>query len=250
MDVLGVSISEGGREEALIKIKLFLQESKLHRIFTPNPEMLVAAMHNPYFKEVLNTADLSICDGFGISLVTKGKLHKISGVDLMVDILKIAEDERKSVFFVGSGTAKTLTGLFHYVQKNYPNLVIAGMHTGPHFHISSSDIIFVDDKQKKVNYHVLKDIQSSQPDIIFVAFGHEKQEMWIDQYAEYMPSARIVMGVGGAFDYLSGSVSRAPKIVRKIGLEWLYRLVVQPKRIARIITAVVIFPYYALIKNR
>ncbi len=250
MDVLGVPISEVSHEEALSRIRYFLKEPKLHRIFTPNPEILVAAVQNPEFKKVLSTADLSVCDGKGIALAARGKLHRIPGVDLMADMLEIAEREHKSVFLLGSGNTQTLKNLFHYLQKTHPNLSVAGMHPGPQFHISGGEIVFASEDQKDVNYRVLKDIASSQPDIIFVAFGHEKQEFWIDRYAEYFSSARIAMGVGGAFDYISGSVRRAPKWLRNAGFEWLYRLCTQPKRLKRIMTAIIIFPYYAFIKNR
>ena len=92
-----------------------------------------------------------------------------------------------------------------------------------------------------------------KPDILFVAFGHGKQEKWINEYLRDLPSVKIAMGVGGAFDYLSGQTSRAPLWMRKIGLEWLYRLIREPKRLKRIWRAVIIFPIYfvksALINN-
>jgi N-acetylglucosaminyldiphosphoundecaprenol N-acetyl-beta-D-mannosaminyltransferase len=87
------------------------------------------------------------------------------------------------------------------------------------------------------------------PDVLFVAFGMGKQEKWINENLRKLPSVKIVMGVGGAFDYISGVISRAPLFLRRIGLEWLYRLARQPSRIKRIFNATVVFAYF-LIKNK
>lgn len=250
MDVLGVRIDEVTLDQAKAKIFEFLGESRVHRIFTPNPEILVAATRNPGFSQILNTADLSLCDGRGVELFGKGKFKRIPGVDFMLEILKIAEKEQKSVFFLGSGKTKTLKKLFESVQLSFPNLQIAGMHPGPKFYIDKGAIRYKNALEQEINSKVLEDIRMNGSDIVFVAFGHEKQEIWIDTYASSLSRAHIAMGVGGSFDYISGSVKRAPQWLRKLGLEWLYRFFTQPKRLIRIITATIIFPYYAFTKNR
>lgn len=250
MHVLNIRIDEVSKVEALARLRGFLGEQKLHRIFTPNPEILVAATRNPSFGAILNKADLSLCDGKGIELFAQGKLERIPGVDFMADILGLAEKEHKSVYLLGSGKTKTLTKLFAYIQKNYPNLHIAGMHPGPQFFIHKGVVTFKNTQEEEINQKVIREIQMNHPAILFVAFGHEKQETWIEQYSNELSGVQIAMGVGGSFEYISGSVKRAPFWLRKIGMEWLYRFFTQPKRFSRIINAILIFPYYAFIKNR
>lgn len=250
MHILNVRIDEVTVDEAKAKARSFLYEKKLHRIFTPNPEILVAAQRHDSFRSILNTADLSLCDGKGLALFSEGKLNRITGVDFMLELLSIAEKERKSVFLLGSGKTKTVKKLFHYIQKSFPTLHVAGMHPGPNFFVRKDTIVYRNTDEKRTNQQVVEEIQRNKPDILFVAFGHEKQEIWIDTHAKELEGVKIAMGVGGAFDYISGSVRRAPKWLRTAGFEWLYRFFTQPKRFARIITAIIIFPYYALIKNR
>ncbi len=250
MHILDVRIDEVTMDEAKARAQGFLHEKKLHRIFTPNPEILVAAKRHDSFRSILNTADLSLCDGKGLSFFSEGKLDRITGVDFMLELLNIAEKEHKSVFLLGSGNTKTVKKLFDFIQVAYPNLHIAGMHPGPNFFIRKSTIVYKTSEEKRVNQQVIEEIQRNKPDILFVAFGHEKQEIWIDTHATELQGVKIAMGVGGAFDYISGSVRRAPKWLRTAGFEWLYRFFTQPKRFARIITAIIIFPYYALIKSR
>jgi N-acetylglucosaminyldiphosphoundecaprenol N-acetyl-beta-D-mannosaminyltransferase len=250
MHILGVRVDEVTQQEAIERAEAFLQQTKPSRIFTPNPEILVAATKYPSFREILNTADLSLCDGKGLEFFGKKKLVRIPGVDFVVEILKLAERENKSVFLLGSGNTQTLKGLFQYIQTTFPTVRIAGMHPGPMFFIDQGSISFTHDEDRITNDKVLREISKENADILFVAFGHYKQELWIHTYAEELKNVRVVMGVGGAFDYLSGRVSRAPLWLRLLGLEWLYRFFTQPKRFFRIITAVIIFPYYAFIKNR
>ncbi len=250
MHILDVRIDEVTVDEAKAKAQGFLHEQKLRRIFTPNPEILVAAHRHDSFRSILNTADLSLCDGKGLSFFSEGKLNRITGVDFMLELLGIAEKEHKSVFLLGSGKTKTVKKLFDFIQTTYPNLHVAGMHPGPNFFIRKGAIVYKTTEEKRVNQQVVEEIQRSKPDILFVAFGHEKQEIWIDTHAKDLKGVKIAMGVGGAFDYISGSVRRAPKWLRVAGFEWLYRFFTQPKRFARIITAIIIFPYYALTKSR
>ncbi len=250
MRILDVRIDEVTIDEAKAKAEGFLHKQKLHRIFTPNPEMLVAAQRHDSFRNILNTADLSLCDGNGLALFSDGKLNRITGVDFMRELLVIAEQEQKSVFLLGSGKTKTVKKLFDCIQTMYPTLHIAGMHPGPHFFIRKGTIVYKTAEEKRINQQVVEEIQRNKPDVLFVAFGHEKQEIWIDAHAKELEGVKIAMGVGGAFDYISGSVTRAPEWLRAAGFEWLYRFFTQPKRFNRIITAIIIFPYYALTKSR
>jgi len=239
MDILGIRVDNYSKDETLKKVVNFLQSDKQHEFFTPNPEMLVDAQKDEYFRNVLNGGDLNVCDGVGLSLVSGVKRYP--GVELMVDICEIAEKENKSVYFLGSGDDVVISNLKLVIRNKFPKLIIAGLNKGPTITRDKGYGIRVSEDGEEV----LHDIIMSAPDILFVAFGHGKQEKWIHENLRDLPSVKIAMGVGGAFDYISGSIKRAPLFLRQIGLEWLYRLVIQPGRIRRIWKATVVFLYYS-----
>lgn len=242
--ILGVNINILTKQQALERVKGFLNSQKQNKIFTPNPEMLVDASKDEYFREVLNSGDLNICDGKGLSLVAKTK--KIPGVDFMLDICTLAEKKNKSIYLLGSGNDEVIEKTAEKLKKRFSNLKIVGINKGVKIERSKDYKI---DYDKEKNDEITHDIIMSAPDILFVAFGHGKQEKWIDKNLKQLPSVKIAMGVGGSFDFISGKVKRAPKWMRKLGLEWLYRLFRQPSRLPRIFKATILFLYYYL-KNK
>ena len=249
MKILGVEIDNVTKTEALGRVENFLESKTQHKIFTPNPEMLVDARRDHYFKKALNSGELNIPDGFGLSLVSFGKVKRMAGGDFMKDICKLAEQKKYSVYFLGSGSKEVVENLKNNIQKQFPDLKIKGVHTGHEVKTLKVDekIQLVLDKEK--NNDLIADIVMHAPDIVFVAFGHGKQEKWVYEYLRDLPSVKIAMGVGGAFDFLSGNKKRAPKWMRKMGLEWFYRLVNEPSRFRRIWKATVIFLYYSIFKK-
>lgn len=238
MHILNVRIDNLAKNEALAKAREFLHSSAQHLIFTPNPEMLVEAQTDPYFQEVLNKGSLNLCDGKGIQLVAKEKIERIPGVDFMIDLCKLAEKEGKSVYLFGSGKKEVVEKCKQNLEQKFPHLKIAGIHPGITLTTLQSGQLAYDSNQNDelLNYLIL-----TSPDILFVAFGHTKQEKWMYENLPHLPSVRIAMGVGGAFDYISGKVKRAPPWMRSLGLEWLYRVIKEPWRIKRIWNATVIF---------
>lgn len=240
--MLGVRIDRVSKPDALVKAREFLFGLGQKNIFTPNPEMLVKAHHDPTFRAVLNRGDLNVCDGFGIRLLSLFRIQRISGIDFMLDLCALAENEAKSIFLLGSGNDRVVAETAEALRRMYPKLVIAGFHSGPRLY-EAADGFFVQDNE---NAGLINLINLSKPDMLFVAFGMGKQEKWIDTYLPQVPTVKIAIGVGGAFDYISGRVGRAPLLLRKIGLEWLWRLVRQPWRIIRILNATVRFSYLVL----
>jgi len=242
MNILGVKIDNITKKDALEKVKVFLNSEKQYKIFTPNPEMIVDAQKDKYFKEVLNKGDINLCDGKGIQIFGRGKTERIAGIDFVKDICNIASKEKKSIYLLGS-TEQILKKTKERLKKNYPDLVIAGSSAEPQIKIMGEELRYVN---SMINEEVFQDINFTKPDILLVAFGHNKQEKWISEYLKMIPSVKVAMGVGGAFDYLSGSVKRAPKWMRSIGFEWLYRLICQPKRLGRILKATIVFVYFII----
>lgn len=269
MKILGIRIDEVTQNQALEKVSEFLDSQKQNTIFTPNPEMLVDARKDEYFKEVLNSGDLNICDGFGLWLAARLSLRgkftpakageaiqssvvHIPGIDFMLDICQLAQEKNKSVYLLGSGDEEVVKRAAEALKKRYASLKICGFNKGPNIVPQPAGSRFGGKRpeDQKISYDeagnedLLYDIIMKAPDILFVGFGHGKQEKWIYENLAQLPSVKVAMGVGGSFDFLAGKINRAPKFMRRLGLEWLWRLTLEPWRVKRIFKATVIFLYY------
>lgn len=244
MFIFGVRVDNFTLEQAKNKALEFLKSARQHKIFTPNPEMLVDARKDAYFNNVLNNGDLNLCDGFGLALLSG--CQRIAGIDFMLEICKIAEKERKNVYLLGSGNDEAVKKTADNLLKQFPTLTIVGYDKGEELKIENCALMIAD----ALNKRMIKDINISKADILLVAFGHGKQEKWIHENLANLPGVKIAMGVGGAFDYISGRVRRAPRLMRQIGLEWLYRLMTQPRRISRIWRATVVFLWLCLVRQK
>jgi N-acetylglucosaminyldiphosphoundecaprenol N-acetyl-beta-D-mannosaminyltransferase len=236
MNILGVKIDNINLIEAQTKVREFLISEKQYQIFTPNPEFLVQAQKDGYFKQILNSSDLNLPDGRGLQFVSRGKLKVIPGVDFILDICKIAENLQKSIYLLGSSSEEIVKQTAKKLQEKFPNLKIVGHNQGPKI---------VDHKNNKLiienNDYLIQKINKARPDVLFVAFGMGKQEKWIYENLTGIPSVKIAMGVGGSFDFLSEKIKRAPKWIRTIWMEWMWRLIREPKRLPRIFNATVKF---------
>ena len=248
--ILNVRIDILTKGQALDKVAEFLSEGKEHTIFTPNPEMIVAAHKDSYLQGVLNKSTLNLCDGKGVEWASKICLSKenknkakyfrrIPGVDFIMDVCWYAEKYGFSVYLLGSNDETVIMKTSDKLKEKFPKLKIVGYHPGP-------KIESVPNKKLKYrsddNGRVITDIVQTAPDILFVGFGHSKQEKWIYENIENLPGVKIAMGVGGSFDMISGKIYRAPKLFKNLGLEWLWRLILQPTRFNRVWTALVTFP--------
>ncbi len=240
--MLGVRIDRQTKDEALERCKAFLYSDDQHMVFTPNPEMLVMAHQDDHFQFVLNESSLNLCDGKGIELLAKGDMPRIPGSDFILDLCDLCESEGKSVYLLGSCDDEVLESVRHLLKKRYPNLQIVGWHPGNALTMKKEDGVNKLVYDADANDELVVDIVLKSPDVLFVAFGHGKQELWINEHLPDLPSVNIAMGVGGAFDFLAGKAKRAPKIIRTLGFEWLWRLAHQPKRCKRIVNAVIVFP--------
>lgn len=251
--ILGVRLDEVNREQAIELARCFLSgggpaspAGRQYTIFTPNPEMLVAAQKDGYFRNVLNSGSLNICDGRGIELLAKKKLVRIPGIDFFLDLCAFAARENRSVYLLGSGDTSVIIDAAAELRRQFPGLHITGFHPGPRMTNGEWSDTTPPSYDSAENNAIMAEINATHPDILFVAFGHGKQEKWIAENLRKMPSVKIAMGVGGAFDLLGGKVGRAPLFLRRLGLEWLWRLMHEPRRIGRIWNATVKFLYLFL----
>lgn len=229
VNILGVEIDSLNEEEILRTLRNFLNSGHPHFISTPNPEIILSAHHDQEFKNILNKSDLAVPDGFGLMLASrylKNRLKKrITGTDLMLKICQIAAENKYSVFLLG-GLAKVPEKTAGKLLEKFPRLKIAGYENGFRFW-----------GWRLPDSKLAEKIKRAKPDILFVAFGAPRQEKWLYYHLPKLSGLKIGMGVGGAFDYISGQVKRAPVFMQKLGLEWLFRLVKQPWRLPRIINA-------------
>ncbi|MEI7891343.1 MAG: WecB/TagA/CpsF family glycosyltransferase [bacterium] len=230
MKILGVRVDNFSKKEILEKIEFFLTEKAFHQIVTVNPEFVVEAQKNQTFKNILKGSALSVADGVGISyaFLRFGKVLKqrITGVALLSEILKIANQKKITVFLaIKKDGLSSFEEIKFALSKIYPALKIVGND----YDLSQHD-------------HTKKDDQLPMTDccILFCNFGAPFQEKFI--FTQKSANIRLAMGVGGAFDFITKKTHRAPMILQQIGLEWLWRMILQPRRWRRIISAVIIFP--------
>jgi N-acetylglucosaminyldiphosphoundecaprenol N-acetyl-beta-D-mannosaminyltransferase len=227
VDILGVRVHDCDLDGAVGAIKGFLKEepARVHQVCTVNPEFVMQARRNRAFRDVLNSTDLTTPDGVGIILA--GRLlgapfkGRATGVALVNRVAELASREGYSIFLLGAAP-----GVAHEagraLERRYPGVRIAGAYAGSP---RAEDLPEIE-----------RCLDAARPDILLVAYGAPRQDLWIRRYGRRLPgSVKLAMGVGGVFDYLSGRVPLAPPLVRRLGLEWLYRLVKQPWRWRRIL---------------
>lgn len=239
--ILDVFLDRMTKEEIKKTCEKWLTDTsrESHRIVTVNPEFVMEATKNRQFRDVLNTAQLRIVDGIGLVFASlalygwKRRLYRCTGVDLVWILAKYCSLNGKTMYFAGSlnGIA---TRAAQAIENRYPN-VIAGAEMGLPPERTKENVVAYDTA-------LCERINTACPDVLLIAFGAPTQDIWIADNLPKLSSVRIAVGVGGTFDYIAGVVVRAPSWLRILGLEWLYRLIRQPNRINRIITAVIRFP--------
>jgi N-acetylglucosaminyldiphosphoundecaprenol N-acetyl-beta-D-mannosaminyltransferase len=238
MNILNVRIDNFSKKEILERIENFLNEEKFHQIATVNPEFILQAQHDSEFKDILNGTDLNVADGIGIkyAFLRFGKFLKqrLAGVDLLHEILEIANKKKLTVFLaIRKDGLSSFDEIRDILNKTYPNLKIIG----DSYDLShqSSVISHQDDNEKDDQLQITDDC------ILFCNFGAPDQEKFI--FNQKSAKIRLAMGVGGAFDFITKKAIRAPRIMQYFGLEWLWRLIQEPRyRFRRILNAVIIFP--------
>jgi N-acetylglucosaminyldiphosphoundecaprenol N-acetyl-beta-D-mannosaminyltransferase len=238
ISILGVAVDNLSEDEVLERIADLIAMGGPHQVVTVNPEFVMEARRNSAFRRVLAAADLATPDGFGLLLVARFRgtpfRERVTGVALVERVAAAAAARGWSIFLLGAapGVAERAAAA---LQRAHPSLRVAGCYAGsPHPAEEPS---------------IRARIAALQPTILFVAYGHPAQELWI---ARNQPLLRVpvAIGVGGVFDYLAGETPLAPAWMRRIGLEWLYRLIRQPQRWRRILVAVPLFLWAAIREGR
>lgn len=232
-NILNIPVDNISMVEAkfIVENALINYGGKTLKIFTLNPEILLKARKDEYFKEILNRSDLSVADGCGLILAgyfTRNRIkEQIKGIDLMIEICNIAQKAGKSIFLLGGENGVALQTKIN-LETKFPNLRVVG---------------FSEDENACYNL-----IPEKNPDIIFVAFGAPKQERWVVENIEKFTHIKVAMVVGGSFDMISGKIKRAPAFFQVLNMEWFWRFLMEPqKRWRRILDATVVFPLLVII---
>lgn len=218
-DILGVGFDDLTLDEAAEAGAALVEGGGFHYAVTPNPEFLLTARHDEPFRQALLGADLVLADGVGVTYAAKilGRPLKgrVPGIEFAQRLAAWMAAHGKRLFLLGAkpGVAELAAA---NLKAAYPGLIVCGTHDG----------YFQEDGP------VVKAIQESAADVVFVCLGAPKQELWMVRNGP-AAGARLMVGLGGSLDVFAGVVERAPEGFQKLGLEWLYRLVKEPKRIGR-----------------
>lgn len=185
-------------------------------VFTPNIDHIINNYENENVNNNYSKSEYIIADGWPLVAVAKAKkknIQRITGVDLMDNLLNLANKNRYNIYFLGA-TDKTLDKLVSNIRNSYPDIGYIGTNNG--FFSNSNNVI--------------RNINKNNIDILFVGMGNPKQEIWIRENFESINS-KVMLAVGGAFNIYSGDLERAPKWIQNIGMEWFYRFLKEPKRL-------------------
>ncbi|MDY4975632.1 MAG: WecB/TagA/CpsF family glycosyltransferase [Clostridia bacterium] len=219
--ILGVKIDNVNMKQAEETVWRWMEGEGNHMIVTPNPEIAYLAYQDAEFRQVLNSADLTLPDGIGIvygaKILGTPLQERVPGYELCCHILESLSKHGKSVFLLGGkpGIAELAA---QNIVKQYPGAAVAGVCDG----------YFKDDQA------VIDQINQSGADFLMVCIGFPRQEKWIARYKDQL-KVKVSIGAGGSVDVLAGTVKRAPAFFCKTGLEWFYRLIKQPWRIKRML---------------
>ena len=220
IDVLGVSFDDLTMDEAVEIALGFMQERRACYACTPNPEIVMAAKGDAALRAALSGAELVLADGVGITkaatMLGTPLKSRVPGIDFASNVISRLAQRGGSVYLLG---AKPLVAeaAAEKLTQTYPGIVIAGTNDG----------YFTDDAP------VIEKINAASPDFLMVCLGSPKQELWMSTNAGRL-SCGLMAGLGGSLDVLAGNVQRAPETWRRLGLEWLYRVIKEPKRLGRV----------------
>lgn len=228
--VLGVRVDCVDMDAALQRIESFVEGGGRHQVATVNPEFVMRAREDPEFARVLESADLCLADGSGVVWAARRQgctlAGPVTGTDLVPELAALCARRNFRLFLLGAAPG-VADDLARRLKDKHPGLQVAAHSGSPE---PSSDV------------ETIRRIEAAKPEVLLVAYGAPKQELWIDRVGDRLTGVAVAIGVGGAFDYLTGRVPRAPAWMRRVGMEWLFRLGQQPWRIRRM----AVLPAYAL----
>lgn len=222
-NILGVNINVTNMEDTVKVITENLDDIKGDYICVSNVHTTVMSYEDECYRDIQNSGFMALPDGKPLSIVSKkrgfSEAERVTGPDLMEEIFKVSEEKGYSHYFYGS-TQETLNKLKVKLYKKYPNIKIVDMYSPPFRKLTEQEDIAI-----------VENINKVKPDFVWVGLGAPKQEIWMSEKKGKVNG--LMIGVGAGFDYHAGNINRAPVLMQKLSLEWLYRLCQDPKRLAR-----------------
>lgn len=235
-NVTGVPVTVGNLESVAAKIKETSLENAGGYVCIANVHQITEARRDPQLKEVMENASIVTSDGMPLVWSLRRQGHRdaerVAGPDLTLRLCEVAESDEIPVYFYG-GSPESVKKLKESLNKRFPNLNLSGCESPPML-----------PEKPPVDMEVVKRIRSSGAKIVFVGLGCPKQDFWMAAYSSHLHA--VLIGVGAAFDFLSGAAPRAPLWMQRTGLEWLFRLVTEPRRLWKryLITNTLFLWYY------
>lgn len=235
LSILGVPFDNVTTDQTLETISSMIASRRPHYIATANVDFTALALYDEELRRILLDAHLVVCDGMPLVWASRwlgnALPERVAGSDLVPKLLAIAEERKWSVYFLGGQEAVAMKAM-EKVQERHPRLKIAGVMSPPFKPLHEMD-----------HATICADIRATDPDLLFVSFGCPKQEKWIAMNYQ-RAGAPVTIGVGATIDFLAGSMKRAPRWMQMTGLEWLYRLLQEPRRLfKRYATDFVVFGF-------
>ena len=221
--VLNIWVDELNMQQALERVNAFIKRGKgMHTVFASNPEKNFSVPKNYFLFIMFKQADMLIPDGIGMVLAAKwlykSKLERVPGCELMQNTCAMAADKGYKIFIYGA-KEEVNEAAVETLKKRHPTIEIVGRQNGYLPEDEMPDLI--------------DSINQSGAEILFLALGSPKQELWIATYRDQLKTVRVCQGIGGTLDVLAGTVKRAPEFYCRTGTEWLYRLLSEPTRLKR-----------------
>lgn len=220
-NILGVDINVTNMQETINVIDQNLHNIKGNYICVSNVHTTVMAYDNEEYRGIQNGGFMALPDGKPLSIISKRRgfkeAERVTGPDLMGEMFKLSEKVGYTHYFYGS-TQEVLDELKVKLNKKYPHLKIVGMYSPPFKELTVDE-----------DNYVIKIINESNADFVWVGLGAPKQEIWMYEHRDKVNS--LMIGVGAGFEYYAEKIKRAPVIMQKLSLEWLYRLLQDPKRL-------------------
>ncbi|MDP4096074.1 WecB/TagA/CpsF family glycosyltransferase [Paenibacillus sp. P96] len=221
--IFGLLVSRLDMQQTVAWLTAAVSSRRPHQIITANPIMVMTALENADYMNVMRSAELLVPDGTGVvwaaEVAGMPVAERVAGFDLMHELFKVGETRGWKVYLLGS-TAEVIQATAARLKELYPGVVICGIRDG----------FFGPDQDDEV----IRAIREVEPDLLFVARGADTQEPWIARHKERL-NVPVMMGVGGSFDVISGKSKRAPVVFQKLRLEWFYRLLKEPSRYKRML---------------
>jgi N-acetylglucosaminyldiphosphoundecaprenol N-acetyl-beta-D-mannosaminyltransferase len=218
IEVLGVRVDDVTYEDLMLQVDAYVSSRRPHQIVTVNAEMLVAAYEDPALGQILNAADLNVADSVGVMLAARALglrlRERVTGSDGIYRLATHCAQRGYRPFLLGAAPGVAEVVAERLVAAN-PDLEVAGAYAG------SPDPKDEDD--------ILDRVRATAPDLLFVAYGVPVEEKWIARNQARL-GVPVMIGVGGSFDFVAGLTKRAPVWMRRMGLEWLHRLIREPWR--------------------